>query len=207
VRHFCFSSRRTIRRCSGFTLVELLTVITIIAILTGLVLGLAGYAHRKAASSRAETEIAGLSVACESYKADNGIYPRLSGTTEPTTSALSDGLAAIRGGVVTSGNNDPTAAAYASASLYLYKELSGDKNADRAVDSGQKNYFDFKPNMLLPAGGAGPVTAIIDPFGYSYGYSTANQVKSADGYNPTFDLWSTAGNKTASDQPKWLKNW
>ena len=32
----------------------------------------------------------------------------------------------------------------------------------------------FKPNMLLPAGGTGAVTAIADPFGNSYGYSTAN---------------------------------
>ena len=31
----------------------------------------------------------------------------------------------------------------------------------------------FKPNMLLPAGGSGTVTAIADPFGNSYGYSTA----------------------------------
>ena len=34
---------------------------------------------------------------------------------------------------------------------------------------------------------------IRDPFGNSYGYSTANQADPANGYNPTFDLWSTAG--------------
>jgi prepilin-type N-terminal cleavage/methylation domain-containing protein len=51
----------------AFTLVELLTVITIISILTGLILGTAGYVHRKAASSRSLTEISAMAVACESY--------------------------------------------------------------------------------------------------------------------------------------------
>lgn len=59
----------------AFTLVELLTVIAIIAILAGLVLSTAGYIQKKAARSRAEAEIAAMEAALESYKADNGIYP------------------------------------------------------------------------------------------------------------------------------------
>jgi len=59
----------------GFTLIELLVVITIIAILAALVLNTAGFVQKKAARSRAETEIAALSAALESYKADNGDYP------------------------------------------------------------------------------------------------------------------------------------
>ena len=72
----------------------------------------------------------------------------------------------------------------------------------------------FKPNMLLPPGGSGTVTAISDPFGNSYGYSTANQADpvTPKGYNPTFDLWSTtglttAGQPTQADQNQWIKNW
>ena len=61
----------------GFTLIELLVVITIIAILAGLVLQTAGYVQKKAARSRAEAEIAALSAALESYKADMGDYPQL----------------------------------------------------------------------------------------------------------------------------------
>ena len=45
---------------SGFTLVEVLTVIAIIALLAALVLGLANVAHKKAARSRAEAEITQL---------------------------------------------------------------------------------------------------------------------------------------------------
>jgi type II secretion system protein G len=59
----------------GFTLIELLIVIAIIAILAALTLNTAGFIQKKAARSRTETEIAALSAALESYKADNGDYP------------------------------------------------------------------------------------------------------------------------------------
>jgi type II secretion system protein G len=59
----------------GFTLIELLVVITIIGILAGLVLGTAGYVQKKSALSRAEAEIAALSTALESYRAEYGAYP------------------------------------------------------------------------------------------------------------------------------------
>jgi hypothetical protein len=73
----------------------------------------------------------------------------------------------------------------------------------------------FKPNMLFPADQAQPVQYIQDPFGNSYGYSTiqAATLNTTKGYNPTFDLWSTAGLTTtatpppAADQLQWIKNW
>jgi len=69
----------------GFTLVELLIVITVIAILAALVLNTAGYVQEKGARSRAESEIAAISAALESYKADNGDYP--TGTNTANTSS------------------------------------------------------------------------------------------------------------------------
>jgi type II secretory pathway pseudopilin PulG len=187
----------------AFTLIELLVVIAIIIVLTGLILSTVGYVQKKGARSRAETEIAAMSAACESYKADNGIYPANSDTN--TLNART--------------NLDPSAAVYSNASLFLYKQLSGDTNATRQPPANAKSYFAFKPNMLLPAPpSTANVTAIRDPFGNSYGYSTiANPTANPSptpGYNPTLDLWSTAGTAAsptpappATQQDLWIKNW
>ena len=178
----------------AFTIIELLIVMAIIIILAGLVLGISGYAHEKGARSRAEAEIAAMSAALESYKADNGIYPVYTDTDtlNPTSDLDSD-------------PNHPASSKYAAASLYLYKELSGDTNADRKPKA--KSYFSFPPTMLYPKGNPTNVSAIIDPFGFYFGYSTAkaSSPSGSGGYNPTYDLWSTGGSTT--DTAKWIKNW
>jgi type II secretory pathway pseudopilin PulG len=178
------------RRYTGFTLIELIVVTTVIIILTGLVLSTVGYVQKKGARARAETEIAAISAACESYKADNGIYPR--GNT-------TDALDARQ-------NFDATQAVYQNASLYLYNALFGATNGSRTPDTGKRSYFTFKPNELSPNDQTQPVVFIRDPFGNSYGYSTANQADpvTPKGYNPTFDLWSTAN---STDPNQWVKNW
>jgi general secretion pathway protein G len=72
----------------GFTLIELMIVIAIIAILASLVLSTAGYVQKKAARSRAEAEIAAVGAALESYKADNGDYPSGSASLVLVTSLM-----------------------------------------------------------------------------------------------------------------------
>jgi general secretion pathway protein G len=177
----------------AFTLIELIVVVAIIVILAGLVLSTVGYVQKKAARSRAETEIAAMSAALESYKTDNGVYPR-----DNTTNQYTDTLNAQQ-------NFDATQPVYQHASFYLYTQLSGDSSGNRSPTG--KSYMQFKPNMLLPSGGSGTVIAISDSFGNSYGYSTANQADPTKGYNPTFDLWSTAAGTTSSNVQQWIKNW
>jgi prepilin-type N-terminal cleavage/methylation domain-containing protein len=184
---------------AAFTLIELIVVVGIILILAGLVLSTAGYARKKSARARAETEIAAISAACESYKADNAVYPRGS-----QTDALDS-------------TNDGNPNDYLTASQYMYGEITGDRNFDGTTDSGAKSYMTFKPASLLradmsqPPSPSNPVLAIGDPFSNSYGYSTKMAATGSGGYNPTFDLWSTTG-LTASppstaDQNQWIKNW
>jgi prepilin-type N-terminal cleavage/methylation domain-containing protein len=60
---------------AGYTLIELLTVIAIIGILAGLILGTAGLASSKARLSRAQGEKAALVSAISSYQAKQGYYP------------------------------------------------------------------------------------------------------------------------------------
>ncbi len=61
---------------SGFTLVEVLTVIAIIALLAALILGLASSAQKKAARSKAEAEISQLENAVTDYQRKYGRVPR-----------------------------------------------------------------------------------------------------------------------------------
>jgi type II secretory pathway pseudopilin PulG len=193
---------------NAFTLVEVLIVIAIIIILAGLVLSTIGYVQKKSARSRAETEIASISAAIESYKADNAIYPRGNADLSNTTPTDTDNLNAQTAG-------DPSTSAYQLASLYLYKQLSGDTSANLQPPAGAKSYFAFKPQMLGGTrdanGNLTSVSYIRDPFGNSYGYSTANQLGDpTKGYNPTFDLWSTVGltaSPSSTITPQWIKNW
>jgi type II secretory pathway pseudopilin PulG len=204
IRHSVIPSSLVIRQSSlsfshAFTLIELIVVIAVIIVLAGLVLSTVGYVQKKGARSRAETEIAAMSAACESYKADNGIYPR-DATRTDTLNAR--------------GLGDPTSTSYKQASLYLYTQLSG-TSADRTPITGARSYLAFKPNQLSPSDQAQPVEFIRDPFGNSYGYSTIQQTgNTAAGYNPTFDLWSTSGLTTNPPgtppdtiTPQWIKNW
>lgn len=61
---------------AGFTLLELLAVIGVIAILTSIVIGVGRRASENGKVSRARAELAALGAALESYKAAHGDYPR-----------------------------------------------------------------------------------------------------------------------------------
>ena len=191
----CAGARRGEPRCNAFTLIELVLVVGIIIVLAGLVLSTVGYARKKGARARAETEMAALTAACENYKADNGVYP-----SNDDTNNLNARI-----------NENPSSPSYGQASLWLYKQLSGDSIGNRSPTG--KSYMAFKPNMLFPADQTQNVQYLQDPFGNSYGYSTI-QVATQDttkGYNPTFDLWTTctltSSPPSAADQNQWIKNW
>jgi len=225
LRHSVIPSKLGVRACRGshvgctirtiagetpattgaFTLIELLVVIAIIIILAGLILSTTGYVQKKGARARAETEITAMSAALESYKADNGIYPR--DTVNNTTDNLN-----ARTDFNPSATPFPNV--YQNTSQFLYGELSADRNFDGTQDTGSRSYLSLKVGSLLrndmsnPPSSTNQVIGIRDPFGNSYGYSTANQADptTPKGYNPTFDLWSTAGD-TTGNQLQWIKNW
>ncbi|MCX7869315.1 MAG: prepilin-type N-terminal cleavage/methylation domain-containing protein [Terrimicrobiaceae bacterium] len=148
----------------GFTLIELLVVIAIIAILAGLVLSTAGFIQRKGATSRAEAEIAALSAALESYKADMGDYPRRTNANSGANPGTNNAF--LRAALSPSGSND--------------------------LNPLNKIYFEFPAGMgnnkTNPMATNQPV---LDPFGNGYGYQfPGNPSRSGSNF---FDLWSTAG--------------
>lgn len=67
--------RTTDRQYKGFTLIEMLVVIVIIAILTGLVFKLMGYASDRAAISQTAATIEKVRAALEEFYAEYGQYP------------------------------------------------------------------------------------------------------------------------------------
>ncbi len=207
---------------SAFTIIELLIVMAVIIILAGLILVAAGYVREKGYRSRAEAEIAAISAAVESYRVDNGVYPRETATD--TLTAVTDQAFSSKNPPdpkPTGYEADPRKTSalgvpdYNSASFTLYAQLSGNLDGDRTTVAG-KGYFQFKPNMLYPANGSGTVVAVVDPWGNTYGFSTAKTKHNEDpatpdhGFNPTFDFWSTANTHTAAEsayEVKWIRNW
>ena len=208
-------------RLRAFTLIEMLVVMAVIAVLAAILLNLNGLVQSKAARTRALGEIQTLSSGCDSYKADNGSFPQ-----DADTDLLDPRL-----------DGDPNKPVYRKTSLTLYKQLSGDLNANgrnepSANPPEPKGYLSdfFTPQRLgVSAGAVGSANYVLyikDPYSNSYGYSTKGAVAeqtyrtkvstdpaatrtTGQGYNPTFDLWSTAG-KTTYDPAianVWVKNW
>ena len=203
----------------------MLIVLAIIVILTSLVVAVGGYVQKRSALARATGEISMLVSACESYKSDNGNYPRdTSGTTSKTD--------VINPKVDLNPIDPATKKKYEDSSLFLYMELSGDKTGSSNVpdgipDDGQPRYLKDVEPRILKATRDTTTKAIIsvqflqDPFGFPYAYSTSAAKVEADfqtlllqnpslratqsrktgqalkGYNPgSFDLWSTGGKTT-----------
>jgi prepilin-type N-terminal cleavage/methylation domain-containing protein len=218
------------RTSAAFTLIEMITVIAIIAILAGLILAVNGLVQKMSATARAVSVIRTLSGAIEAYKTDNGGYPQ---DTTYTDSLDARNLSSSQN--PNSAMNTTPTGMVAKSSLFLYEQLTGDLNANGMIDSSEtaKSYLPdfFKPSRLggpRVNGKPVPIQFIMDPFGNPYGYSTAGLLteqeyrtklstdpgatrqtknqQNTQGYNPTFDLWSTAGD-TSANTAKWVKNW
>ena len=221
-------------RQAAFTLVEMITVVAIILVLAGLIVGISSYALKKGALSRATGELQALASACENYKSDYGSYPE---DGSGSSSQLSDTVT-----LCPLIDGDPNSEKYHKACLVLYKALSGDAGpgADPsdihdhdAKPDGKpetKSYFEFRSSQLQKTP-SGDVRYIKDPFGLPYGYSTnaaaaerayrkkvtVNPLQSrrkSGGYNINYDLWSTAGtissksgDALSEERARWVRNW
>lgn len=215
-------------RRAGFSLVELLTVITIIALLFGLVVGGFTYADRKAKRDATEVRLRALVSALEKYKTEFGDYPQ-----PKNPSAMAD-----------IGNKSYTAGGAAC----LYQALSGDgtDQIDGATPAGEPaSNGDIEdaevPNIIMKDmpkemyANFSSMYMFIDGFGRPFQYTRAIQVNpNAQGgagggnnqqpvtINNTFDLWSygedednlTIRSYEASQSPttrqamsRWIKNW
>jgi type II secretory pathway pseudopilin PulG len=212
------------KKSSAFTLIEIVTAMTVILILTGLVISIAGYVINKGNVTRAGSELKMLETAMSGYKADAGRYPQ-DLMPELKTEGITDKLQSKIHFI-------PKELVYEEANIFLYMELTGDREGgssefpDGIPEEGAKTYWtDRQPNMLKVERDANKkiirVRYIQDPWGYPYGYSTAamyqeqkfqKELKAGEaperlkgdslpGFNSeTPDMWSTA-NSSPTTQP------
>ena len=85
----CVPRTGTVRRC--FTLVELMTVIAILGILVGLVVGGVAVASRKSAEAKIKAQMAMIEITFGNYQRQLGYYPQQA-TAGPVTRAFLEGL-------------------------------------------------------------------------------------------------------------------
>ena len=81
---------------SGFTLVELLVVISIIGILAGIILGMSGGAQATANRKKAESDIERISAFVTSYQMEYGRVPGFPGDKNDTSAATKTLKAAMK---------------------------------------------------------------------------------------------------------------
>ncbi len=155
----------TRRASRGFTLIEMLTVLLIIGILAGLVIGLFKIATTKQTESRARAEMKALELAIEAYKQDKGSYPVAINT--PRGSEAKAILNSQLLYIALSGNAAGTGLSPDSTNRAYFTAFSSAKNGNLAVSNGQ--YYIVAPTR--------------DPYNYVSGDLSIQTNKAS------FDLW------------------
>lgn len=168
-------SVRCSRRFSGFTLVELLAVVGIIALIAGLIVATAGYANRKSLRSKAEAQLRQIELALELYKNEEGYYPVTSANVQQV-------LGISHTNHVGTSNNV----------LSLYTAITGYSITNAPPNKPERtSYFpEIKPDMIQKVG---TTNYLVDPYGNIWGYFSApkNSAFRTNQYNPrSYDLWS-----------------
>jgi len=213
------------KRASGFTLAEMMIVITIIALLAGLTLQGYTYAMRGSKRRVTETTIVAIQSSLDRYFDKFGEFPEpasADGTVEITVGKLynasgakclyqalrGDGFDAIKG--ASQGANSKTAAS------------DGNFQTDEAANV---TFKDMPPAMWRNVNGN---YIIVDGFSHPFQYIKAAPAAAAGApansdapvtINTTYDFWSYADDevniarksKDVKENPtisaKWIKNW
>jgi prepilin-type N-terminal cleavage/methylation domain-containing protein len=226
------------RTSRAFTLIEMLTVMAVIIILAGIVIPVYNLVQIKGARAKATAQIQAITVGCEKYQADCGSYPQTTDTNTLDPRVHGDPNNALyKAASLTlyralSGDLDGNRSITADDGRFNI-----DGNLLSPVPATPAKPTAYCPELLNPdrvaVSSTGRVLFLKDPFGNSFGYSTKGAVvdqqyqielaKSASasrpaaaGYQPTYDVWSTAGKSnlttaaigTSADETNiWVKNW
>lgn len=213
------------RFSKGFTLVEIIVVVTVIVILMGLVIGVAGPVQESGRRSRAQAEVAALETALTRFEQDNGFYPNAASIGRIQSDTFYNG--------------DP--GTYLAASRALFLAVTGRQWLNSThVATMRTQYMQVSPSQVPPNFHGTPTSTnidasafatysgtintgsyLVDPWGRAYGYYYA---ATPFGTPPTrhsifnvslYDLWSTGGQTTnPGNTPanahvirRWIANW
>ena len=214
-------SRFANRTAKGFTLIELMVVVTIIVLLAGMTVAITTAVQNKARRAKTSALIKAMDAGLERYRTDNGDYPRPA--SEDETGEVN-------------GMSTKTGPAKA-----LYQALSGD--GDDAIEGGStgsdgetdEDEIGYWEDIINPLGGGEegeetepnqirkgvPVEYVnggyllTDPWKHPWQYMMFDPEES-DEYsqntrNMTYDLWSFGQDTTAGKDPEleglWITNW
>jgi prepilin-type N-terminal cleavage/methylation domain-containing protein len=189
----------SLRRKAGFTMIEILVVMAIIAILASMVIGALGFVKEKQKREQAKLQIALLGKGIDDYKLDMGKLPGIQNDSPASGEGMTQELyqALFYEGYLA--NENPSAApttassaASATATRVYVAELDPTITKQKWVDVPKGN------KTIVPN-----ISQIKDPWGNEYRYR-----KGASAFNPDFDLWSTGkdGLTVSGNSPQDLKD-
>jgi type II secretory pathway pseudopilin PulG len=197
------------RRSSGFTVIELLVVFSIIAVLAGLLVYLLPSITEKKVRGRVRAELTVLELAINAYKAKYGFYPQ-DNPSDPAQSPLFYELTGTErkdaSGLITFRDRDNVV--LDTNTIGTYFKTSGFINTTDTDAKERRNYGEsFKTNTSYRAIDGSPgVQLLMVPYkGPNGDFNPWNYNSSTPQHHPEgFDLWATVvvGGKTIT-----IGNW